>query len=987
MAINSIGGVSDNILEGPFGSDKSIQYNNNGVWAGSTNLVWDSNNTRLGVGITTPLVTLDVSGVIQANSSIKTVVGSGVQAELILEQDTVATWEIYNPASSTDLLLKNTSDLFTFTSSGRLGIGVTNPNRPLHVQGNVSAGNVTVDLENTNTGGSASVSIIAGNASGVIGMNGDTLTSVVGDTGNMVLGNYYTAGGSDTGGIAFVSGGNFERMRLDKQGNLAIGFTPSSWSQGNAFEIGGAGNALWYSGTTGDVLLRSNVYYNSGDKYGADGFATQLKVNNSGGFEFFTAPSGLADAAVTLTNRMTIANGGNVGINQNNPVAKLHIEGDNYSISSGGRATDGLIFRGGTDGDGTYTNGLSFSYGAGSSAIAGVQNGIDNDSMGMAFFTHPSGTGTDDAQESMRIQASGDVFLRTGSLYLDGSENLYLGDTSLNGSSAINFQSTNSNTNWQIRQNNIVSSDLTITPSTAAGGTTFTTPTMSFVGSNVGIGATNPSYPLQVNGTIRATDGSDIVSLEVGTQASLFMRDAANYDGIIWPDVNGLNFRAADAASSPAMTIDSSGKVGIGATNPANELTIFGGVGIQPSADPFGTQNSLWICQGGTNNAGISLTIDNNGGTEATTFLQMNASNNSGILGTHGDNDLILRTNNTNRILIEKTTGNVGIGTSTNLQGKLDVDGDLRVTANIVSNTAHEMISLGTDRSIDDYGGLYKDYWRINVVTPGATTTGESAQHQWGDLRFSGVTGSNVTYEDRLTIRYNGNVGIGTTTPVSLSNQTSLTIDGTQVGRVDLKASGGGGGAMFGTSSALTVQANSGVAVNLDSAAGQPITFQVGSSEKARILDSGGITFNGDTAVANALDDYEEGTWVPTFTPSGSGSITLDSGGGAYYTKVGQLVTVTLSINVLSVSAPTGYVDISLPIAPNTSNNKGRSAVAVYVDALLAGNNTRDAIALVEDTSSNIRVYQGDSNTNQADFAQAVTAGTYFNLTASYIAN
>src|SRR6056300_318303 len=30
--------------------------------------------------------------------------------------------------------------------------------------------------------------------------------------------------------------------------------------------------------------------------------------------------------------------------------------------------------------------------------------------------------------------------------------------------------------------------------------------------------------------------------------------------------------------------------------------------------------------------------------------------------------------------------------------------------------------------------------------------------------------------------------------------------------------------------------------------------------EKMRILASGGITFNGDTATANALDDYEEGT-------------------------------------------------------------------------------------------------------------------------------
>jgi hypothetical protein len=133
------------------------------------------------------------------------------------------------------------------------------------------------------------------------------------------------------------------------------------------------------------------------------------------------------------------------------------------------------------------------------------------------------------------------------------------------------------------------------------------------------------------------------------------------------------------------------------------------------------------------------------------------------------------------------------------------------------------------------------------------------------------------------------------------------------------------------------------------------------------------------------LDDYEEGTWTPTFTPSTSGSITLAAGGGAYYTKIGQLVTATLSVTVASVSSPIGYVSVNLPFAPNTSNQKGRSAVAVYVDGLAAGHNTRDAIALTEDSSASLRIYQGDSNSNQADFAQAVGAGTYFNLTVSYI--
>ena len=35
-------------------------------------------------------------------------------------------------------------------------------------------------------------------------------------------------------------------------------------------------------------------------------------------------------------------------------------------------------------------------------------------------------------------------------------------------------------------------------------------------------------------------------------------------------------------------------------------------------------------------------------------------------------------------------------------------------------------------------------------------------------------------------------------------------------------------------------------------------------NESIRLDPDGGIKFNGDTAAANNLDDYEEGTWTPT---------------------------------------------------------------------------------------------------------------------------
>jgi len=110
-----------------------------------------------------------------------------------------------------------------------------------------------------------------------------------------------------------------------------------------------------------------------------------------------------------------------VGINIASPVAALNVYGNNYSPASGGQAVDGLVFRGGTAGDGTYTNGLSFSYGGGSAAIAGVQNGADSDTMGMAFFTHSSGTGSAAAEETMRLHSNGDLAVDTDTLFVDAS--------------------------------------------------------------------------------------------------------------------------------------------------------------------------------------------------------------------------------------------------------------------------------------------------------------------------------------------------------------------------------------------------------------------------------------------------------------------------------------------------------------------------------------------------------------------------------------
>ena len=102
---------------------------------------------------------------------------------------------------------------------------------------------------------------------------------------------------------------------------------------------------------------------------------------------------------------------------------------------------------------------------------------------------------------------------------------------------------------------------------------------------------------------------------------------------------------------------------------------------------------------------------------------------------------------------------------------------------------------------------------------------------------------------------------------------------------------------------------------------GADLTFWTkpeGSSmvERMRILHTGGIAFNGDTAAANALNDYEEGTYNPTL----SGSISGSFGGVGSYVKVGKIVTFMFSFNQVS-SSPQGNITFGLPFVMDSNQN------------------------------------------------------------------
>ena len=91
----------------------------------------------------------------------------------------------------------------------------------------------------------------------------------------------------------------------------------------------------------------------------------------------------------------------------------------------------------------------------------------------------------------------------------------------------------------------------------------------------------------------------------------------------------------------------------------------------------------------------------------------------------------------------------------------------------------------------------------------------------------------------------------------------------------------------------------------------------------------GGISFNGDTAAANALDDYEEGTWTP-----GIASGTVSSSDGRYI-RIGNFVYLQGSINWPSTSSTNPANINNLPYAAGTG--RAGSGVVRYTNNSSAG--------------------------------------------------
>lgn len=245
--------------------------------------------------------------------------------------------------------------------------------------------------------------------------------------------------------------------------------------------------------------------------------------------------------------------------------------------------------------------------------------------------------------------------------------------------------------------------------------------------------------------------------------------------------------------------------------------------------------------------AGASVfTLSDSGNIEASGFLNLGAGlylqNNApfvwgstvSIIGDSSNNSLSLNTNTTPRLYIN-SSGNVGIGT-TSPSSKLTLTNGF--------NFAH--INGGNSNTIPFLGIL-------NAANYASATYGWGVfdNSTNGNLDIKRYDGSTTAIDVITFQRSSGNVGIGTASPNSNSNRTTLTLNNnTWGGQLDINV-GGTNHAQFGTDNF-----NSGLSCRIQSQDG--IVFNAGgATERMRITSGGALYLNTTSSVFSTAAQFE----------------------------------------------------------------------------------------------------------------------------------
>ena len=620
-----------------------------------------------------------------------------------------------------------------------------------------------------------------------------------------------------------------------------------------------------------------------------------LNDNDNGMFRATTNELGFSTGG---TERLRIDNNGNVGIGTNNPGQLLDV------VAASGDANIRVRTLGTGSGDDAVIRALI----GGTTGSNYILFGDSDDSnAGQVRYNHASNYLSFDvnASEALRIDSSGNVGIGTTSpsdklhisnttsdkgILIKTTGNTYhtiCGDANRT-SSGDNILRIDSKWNGTVvnRIRMLAGADTTnkddgiICFDTASGGSMGERMRIDSSG-NVMIGTQTAGEATADNFTI-ATSGHTGMTIRSGTTAesNIFFADGttgnAQYRGMVryFHNADALAF---NTSAVERLRIDSNGNVGIGTTSPAVNLDVSASSGTA----------QIYVRNTATSGeAALGVQGKNSSGTTRTMLVKYD-NNDSFRFATAQAVPLSFSTSDVIRLTVN-SDGNVGIGT-----GAINVAPTAKLHIIEGTSTPAQIIKSGTSTNQNvhikllndnEAGELVFGVFGSSASTFGNITAGDgvvssnqeiclNSQNASGVIKF----GVGSTPNEKMRIDSSGRVGIGTTSP-SAGLHISTTVQGLDVTTSnavvsEFKGSGGAGGYLafqmgdnganigyLGDSGQLvsTGGTNDFLALRADNG----IEFAIGTAREVRV-DSDGIKFGSDTAAANALDDYEEGTFTP----------------------------------------------------------------------------------------------------------------------------
>ena len=503
-------------------------------------------------------------------------ISSGDNANLVLRRDFDDT--TYNQITLSDDTFKITldnSDRFFIDGTGKVGLGVTSPSERLDIRNPTSP----KLLVRTTASSSQEAHIIIGGA---------RTTSTTADISRVIFNTYDSdIGGSESNTLAEItvrkqtassdqgnllfktnSGDNSisEAMRIDKDGNVGIGTTSPAFP----LEVDG-------------FISTASGIVHTGDTNNTITFGTDTQSFNT-----------------DSTTRMHITSAGNVGIGTTAPIMGLadSIQLNVHNPTSRKRSILQLSSGSSTDGDvigsiffSNSDNADATNYDADSKYVAAIEtivetddsNASDDSGAHMKFLTKPNAGAFG---ERMRITSAGDVGI--GVTDPDKALEVNSGSTNLGG-----IKITGSGVNTSLTIDNTGTNGgkyrMSVTSGSHGDGTNKlliqdnnTARMVLNSAGNIGIGVTSPSTRLH----LKTDNDSNFPQLKIdnaGTgDAALFFTAGSVWSmGVDNSDSDKFKISQDDSNAylhtNTMFTIDTSGKVGIGASSPGYMLDIQAG--------------------------------------------------------------------------------------------------------------------------------------------------------------------------------------------------------------------------------------------------------------------------------------------------------------------------------------------------------------------------------------------------------------------------